>query len=47
MYVDCHPEPAIATEHTHALAPILTEPAAQLESWIEMFDADTEPGADR
>jgi len=34
-------------ENARALTLILTESAAQLESWIEMFGAVADPGAER
>lgn len=47
IYLDCHPDSGLTITNARALALILTESAAQLESWIEMFGAVTDPGDDR
>lgn len=47
IYLDCHPDSGLTIENAGALALILTESAAQLESWIEMFGAVADPGAER
>ncbi|WP_370501329.1 hypothetical protein NWT09_15665 [Mycolicibacterium sp. jd] len=47
IYLDCHPDSGLTIENARALALILTESAAQLESWIEMFGAVTDPRDDR
>lgn len=47
IYLDCHPDSGLTITNARALALILTESAAQLESWIEMFGAVPDPGDDR
>ena len=47
IYLEFHPDSGLTIENARALALVLTESAAQLESWIEMFGAVTDPGADR
>lgn len=47
IYLDCHPDSGLTIENARALAPILIESAAQLEGWIEIFGAVTNPGANR
>ncbi len=47
IILDCHPDSGLTIENARALALILTESAAQLESWIEMFGAVADPGAER
>jgi len=47
VYLDGHPDSGLTIEYARALALILTESAAQLESWIEMLGAVADPGADR
>lgn len=47
IYLEFHPDSGLTIENARALALVLTESAAQLESWIEMFGAVADPGAER
>ena len=47
IYLEFHPDSGLTIENARALALVLTESAAQLESWIEMFGAVADPGVER